>query len=66
MTTTLIHHCDRCGRTITADRTLLEVASGPLRDRTPRVDLCRPCAERLRGWLLLATPELEPFHAPAL
>jgi hypothetical protein len=48
MTAVLTVTCDRCGSTITTDRTLLCAESGPGRHRLPDgLDLCPACFDRL-------------------
>jgi hypothetical protein len=40
--------CDRCGKVITEDRSVLKVETGPLRHRWPEgADLCAECCEWL-------------------
>lgn len=51
MTATLNVTCDKCGRTIEADRHLVRVDSGSLRGRRPEVDLCTGCAAVFLDWL---------------
>jgi hypothetical protein len=57
--------CDRCHETITAERTRLDVACGPFRDRLPKgLDLCPTCFEALiSSWL--AAGQAAPNAAPA-
>ena len=58
--TTITHACDRCGQTITTDRTALAVQSGPLLESgLTELDLCATCAGRLRDFLAaLTVPDL--------
>ena len=51
MTATLTVTCDKCKRTIEADRHLVRVESGPLRCRRPEIDLCSDCAAGFLEWL---------------
>jgi hypothetical protein len=43
--------CDRCGSTITENRTLLHTITGPLRIHRPAIDLCLTCASDLAKFL---------------
>lgn len=43
--------CDRCRRTIEADRHLLRIESGTLRGRRSEVDLCTVCAAGFLEWI---------------
>ena len=43
--------CDLCRQPIEADRHLLRVESGSLRDRRPEIDLCRACLAAMLAWL---------------
>lgn len=51
MASTLTVHCDRCGATVLADRTLIRVETGPLRVQLEHIDLCGDCAPLLACWL---------------
>jgi hypothetical protein len=50
------HYCDCCRERIHQDRTALEVTSGPLRLRTPTIDLCATCLGKLVALLSPARP----------
>lgn len=44
--------CDRCGEHAEVDsRSLIHVATSPVRGLRPAYDLCRPCAAELARWL---------------
>ncbi len=50
--------CDRCREPIEAtERTLIHVATGPLKAHRPAVDLCQPCAADLVLFLNAGRPE---------
>jgi hypothetical protein len=51
MTTTITHHCDRCGCEIGEGRVLLRVETGPARHARPEIDLCLACYRELVAWL---------------
>jgi hypothetical protein len=41
------HFCDICSEQIHADRILLNVASGPERNRRQEIEICSDCLPRL-------------------
>jgi hypothetical protein len=50
------HFCDSCLERIHQDRTALKVSCGPLRLRTPTIDLCATCLGKLVALLSPARP----------
>ena len=60
-TTTIIF--DRCGQVVLADRTLLRIESGPLRNQHECIDLCKTCQGLLVSWL---ATEAAAEPAPAI
>ena len=59
------HYCDRCACLITSERSVLDVASGPLMRRFEEIEVCRPCGEALVAWLNASALDRPPIEAPA-
>jgi hypothetical protein len=53
--------CDRCSKVVSANRTEMDVLSGPLREVCDTVDLCEICCRAFQDWL--SAPALA--HPPA-
>lgn len=63
MASVLSIRCDRCHRVVDRDRSIVKIATGPLRNQQG-ADLCLGCARDLVSWLAAGNATSEAVMTP--